>query len=731
MMGAMATSEETTPRRYSTFEGVFTPTVLTILGVILYLRTGWVVGNAGLLGAIVIILLGYTITGSTGLSISSVATNTRLAGGGAYAIISRSLGLEAGGAIGIPLYLAQTLVIALYVFGFRGGWSFVFPNHPALAVDLLTFGAIVAIASVSARFAFRVQYLILALIGASVVSVGITVFTDGPTVSPTLWGSYPGAPEDGFTGTDFWSVFAVFFPATTGIMAGVNLSGELADSRRSIPRGTLTAIGVSLLVYLGAAIWLARVATMDELASDYLIMIERSAWGPAVVGGLLGATFSSALASIVGAPRILQALGQERLLPRSAWFARRTAGGEPRNAFILTAVIALAAIALRDLNVLAPIITLFFLITYGTINVVVVVEQTLDLPTFRPTLRVPRIVPAIGALGCIFAMVIVNALFTIIAVTVILGIMVALLRRRLDTPFSDVRSDMFAALSQWAGRQAKSSRQSAERGWRPRVLAPVVDSGDLDPALTFLRDLTYPKGTVKLVGVKGGPRVKADELAGASEQLSRQQVATTWSVLDDPGGGTGMAAAVRAPGSGLSRSNIVFVRFPLDQPDLGHVGRVIEEAHERDLGVVMLATGPGGRLGGRGVVNLWIREQSPDWEVSTNLQHSHLAILLSYKLVRNWGGNLNLVTAVSDPAQAEAADAYLHGLVELARLPGPPGVHVLGAGFLDALSIAPRADLNVFALPPDVDFDLVRRVIGGADSPCAFVRDSGLESAFL
>ena len=202
----------------------------------------------------------------------------------------------------------------------------------------------------------------------------------------------PGAPEGGFAGTDFWGVFAVFFPATTGIMAGVNMSGELRDSRRSIPLGTLSAIGLTLLIYLGVAYWIGRSATPEELVNDYLIMLDRSAWGPGVVIGLLGATFSSGLASIVGAPRILQALGDAQLLPGSGWLARRTASGEPRNALIVTGAIALGAILLRDLNVLAPIITLFFLITYGTINVVVFLEMTLALPTFRPTLRFPRVV---------------------------------------------------------------------------------------------------------------------------------------------------------------------------------------------------------------------------------------------------------------------------------------------------------------------------------------------------
>jgi solute carrier family 12 sodium/potassium/chloride transporter 2 len=720
------------PRRYGTFEGVFVPTLLTILGVIMYLRVGWVVGNAGLLGAVGIIVLGYVITGSTGMSIASISTNTPIAGGGAYAIISRSLGLEAGGAIGVPLYLSQTLAIALYVFGFRGGWEFIFPEHPALVVDIGTFAMLMVIASVSARFAFRVQYVILAMVLLSLLVIVLAALQGSMTVTPELHGDYPGAPEDGFQGTDFWGVFAVFFPATTGIMAGVNMSGELRDSRRSIPLGTLSAIGLTLLVYLGVAYWLARSATAAELVEDYVIMLERSAWGPGVVAGLLGATFSSGLASIVGAPRILQALGEAQLLPRSGWFARRTAGGEPRNALLVTGGIALAAILLRDLNVLAPIITLFFLITYSTINIVVLVEETLDLPTFRPTLRFPRIVPLIGAIGCIVAMVVVNVVFTVVAVAVVVGFLVVLLRRQLDSPFSDVRSDMFAAIARWASQRAIAARQSAERGWRPRVLAPIEDTRQLRAAATFLRDVTFPKGSIKMVGVRhSSDQGLADGLATVSRQLRGDQISTTWSIVDEETFERGFIASMRATGDGLGRSNIVFLTFPSSDEEERHASQVLTEAGEQDLGVLMTSTVHAGRLGGRGVINLWIREQGPHWKVSTKLQHSHLAILMAYKLQANWGGDLNLVTAVEDPEQLQDAERYLHGLADLARLPGPPGVHVVNTGFVEALPIAPFADLSMFALPPKIDFAILRRIIETAHTPCAFVRDSGTESAFV
>ena len=320
---------EQTPQQqlFGTFGGVFTPTLLTILGVIMYLREGWVVGNAGLLGAWIIILISFAITGFTGFSLASITTNIRIGAGGAFNIISQSLGLEVGGSIGIPLYLAQALAVSMYIFGFRAGWQWIFPEHPALIIDLATFAVLFAIAFISAGLAFRIQYFILAVIILSLVSVVWAAF-QGSMQHPVQWlGDFPGSAETDFSGIGFWAVFAVFFPASTGIMAGANMSGELKNPRKSIPIGTLSAIGLSLIIYMALAYWLARSATTDELVSNYTVMIDKAAWGPVVLAGLLGATFSSALSSLVGAPRILQALGQHKVVPLSGWLTTKTDRG--------------------------------------------------------------------------------------------------------------------------------------------------------------------------------------------------------------------------------------------------------------------------------------------------------------------------------------------------------------------------------------------------------------------
>ena len=188
-------------------------------------------------------------------------------------------------------------------------------------------------------------------------------------------------------------MFAVFFPAVTGVLAGVNLSGTLKNPRSSIPIGTMSAILLSFAVYLALAYWSSLVATPAELQSNFTIMIDRAAFGWAIQVGILAATFSAALNSLVGAPRVLQAMAAHDVVPFSKLFAQETAAGEPRPAMYLTGAIGIGTIIFgylgSGLNGIAPLMTMFFLVTYAILNGVVLLEQSLGLTSFRPLFRVP------------------------------------------------------------------------------------------------------------------------------------------------------------------------------------------------------------------------------------------------------------------------------------------------------------------------------------------------------
>ena len=724
-------------QKFGTFGGVFTPTLLTILGVIMYLREGWVVGNAGLGGALLIILLSFAITGATGLSMATFVTNIRVGPGGAFSMIAQSLGLEAGGAIGAPLYVAQALAVVMYIFGFREGYLWAadawgIPALSPLAIDLLIFALIFGITMVSTGLAFKIQYVILAIIIVSLVSIGITAFTN-PLDNPIVWwGDFRGSPESGFSGVSFWAVFAVYFPAATGIMAGANLSGDLKDPRKSIPIGTLSAIALSLVVYLALAYWLMRVATVDELTQNYTIMIDRAFWGPAVLGGLLAATFSSALASFVGAPRILEALGSHSIAPASAWLARRTRKGEPRNATFVTAIIVLAAIMLRDLNAIAPLVAMIFLLTYATINLVVATEQSLRLISFRPLLRVPKAVPLLGLAGCLFAMFIINPTFSLIAVGVVVALYYLLMKRRLTAPGGDVRSGLFTALAEWGAKQVKLSQGTTERAWKPNLLLPVEDPQRLRGSFELVEQLAYPMGSIKLLGIAPASRIDdlQKRLLDAQQAFTDAGVFTSSSVMETDRFPDDVRVGMQALAGSFFRPNLLFLELPKGKETHESLQRVIREAERQRMGVALFVQHETSGLGRRKRINLWIPDQGPDWTLEMEFKDLDLAILLAYRMLDSWvDAKLTVIAAVEKEADKDKATTFLARLTDLARLPADTAAHVADGNFGRYASSAPEADLNVFPLPADLDADFLWSLRDATGSSCLFTQDSGDESA--
>ena len=486
--------------RYGTFNGVFVPTIISILGVIMYLRQGWVVGNAGLFGAWFIIVISVAIALLTAISLSSIATNTRLRAGGAYAIISRSLGLEAGACIGVALYLAQSFAITMYLFGFREGWLAVFPSHNPVLIDFCSFLLTFGIALWSTNLANRVQYVVLIITAVSLVCIAMGPWRAHP--SAIQWYGDFASAGGGYNG--FWTTFAVFFPAVTGIMAGANMSGELEEPRKSIPLGTIFAVVISACIYIWLAWVMAQMGTPEELRSKYDILVEKSMWSPVVQLAILCATSSSALVTMVGAPRILQALANDGLLPRASWVQEKNARGEPRNATILTGALVFLALGFRDLNLLAPVITICFLTTYASINLVVLIEQGIGLISFRPRLQVPLWIPGLGALGSFFAMLVINPSLSILALAVLLLSYALMTKRGLDAQ-GDVRGNIFLALAQWVAREASDLPRSEARAWIPHPMFMIFEDGDHVQSMELAIDLAYPRGFIKILEISAEP----------------------------------------------------------------------------------------------------------------------------------------------------------------------------------------------------------------------------------
>ena len=720
--------ESTVQQKYGTFGGVFVPTLLTILGVILFVRHGWVIGNAGLLGGLGIVTISFVIVTFTALSMSCITTNIRIKAGGAYSIISQSLGLEVGGSVGIPLYLAQTFAITMYIFGFREGWLYIFPDHPALAVDVTVFAVLFLVAFLSAKLAFRIQYIILAVIIGALLSVAASVFFGAMQHDPQWLGEFPGSQSGQSDGVSFWVVFAVFFPAATGIMAGANMSGELKNPKKSIPLGTISAILICYVVYVLSGYWLSRVATPEEMVTNYNVMIDYAFSPPAVLAGLLGATFSSALASIVGAPRILQALGDHRIFPGGEMFSKLAGNGEPRNAILLTGGIVIATLMVRDLNTIAPLITMFFLITYMMINLVVLIEQRMDMVSFRPTFPVPRFVPFIGTLGCLFTMFIINPTFGLIAITFVFAAYIYLSNRKLKVPYGDMRSGLFMSLAEWAAKRVSLLPEDNERAWKANLLVPVQSSRELRGSFSLIRNLVYPKGSIKLIGIADKSETDriSDDLFTLASSFSRENVYTRWSVIDSSNYKEAMLNSLQTLQGTFFKPNILFLRITNDRSKDDVIQSIIEEISNYDMGLQLYFEDPVAQLGRQGSVNVWIREQGPEWNLDMDLGNIDLAMLSAFKLKKNWNADMRVITVVEE-SQVEEAYVYLENLLDTSRLKDVIP-HVELGTFKEALQTAPQADVDFFGLPPKPVIDELRTYVELTRSACVFVADSGNES---
>jgi len=452
-------SPATSAGRFGTFAGVFAPTVLTILGLILFLRMGWVVGQAGLFGALIIIAISNCISVITGLSLSSIATNMHVRTGGTYYMIARTLGLEIGGAIGIPLYMSQAISVAFYIIGFTEAFISIFPGLDPRLVSTFLALAFGLMAYMGADFALKIQFAILAILGVSLVSF----FAGGwdASVAPRFYTPVTST-------VSFWKVFAIFFPAVTGIMVGVSMSGDLKDPARSIPRGTLGAILLTWLIYLITAGWLATHATTAELVSDTMIMQKIARWPVLITAGIWASTLSSALGSILAAPRTLQAISLDRAVPRGLG-AQLGSATEPRLAVLITTVIALTVIQMGNLDFVAPIITMFFLNTYGMINLMAGIEKLVNNPSFRPQFKVPWIISLAGAAGCYGAMFLINMWATVIAVLISYGVFLLLQRRSLQQDWGDVRSGIWFTVARF-GLIRLDREPWHVKNWRPNIV---------------------------------------------------------------------------------------------------------------------------------------------------------------------------------------------------------------------------------------------------------------------
>ncbi|WP_372754823.1 amino acid permease [Mariniflexile sp.] len=721
-------------KKFGTMAGVFTPTFLTILGVIMYIRHPWVVGNAGIFGALSIIVIAVSITLTTALSLSSITTNIRIGSGGAFSLISQSLGLEIGGAIGIPFFFSQAIAVAMYVFGFREGLQTLLPEFAPIILDILIFSLVLTIAFISTSFAFKIQYIIMAVIILSIASILGGLFIHELNYDFVWVGDYKGSIENNFEGTSFWVVFAVFFPAVTGVMAGANMSGDLKNPRKNIPIGTISAVLITTIVYMGLVFVAALLATPTELLENYNVFIDKAYYAPIVLAGLLGATLSSALGSFVGAPRILLALGEKQILPKSPFLAKTNKKGEPINAMIITAVIVLLGLSLRNLNTIAPLITMFFMITYAMVNVVALIEQSLALPSFRPTLKIPIIVPLIGAFGSITVMFIINAAVALASIILIIIFYFYLVKKKLKSEAGDSRSGLFTALAEWSTKKTTELSPTREvRSWRPDLLIPVTAPKDIRVAFKLIESVVAPKGSVKFLAVQSFDKDIEDKLnvflPEVSKRLKSKNIATNYTYISGNDLSESLKISMQSLNAAFFKPNTLFLTVGSNEQFHDSYQKLIEVAKLNKYSVLLYVPFENVGLSLERDITLWLKEFPANWKQSYDLGNNDISILTSLLLQKNWKGKIHVKVGFDDNGMQTNDDISL--LKDLVRFPEDSIIDAYDVKQELDLLKSSTSDLNILPISNDVNIKKMMELVHFTRTSAVFCLDSLNENALV
>ena len=663
--------------------GVFTPCTLTILGVIMFLRFGYVVGQAGIICAILIIAISKLITLLTTLSLSAIATNTEVKGGGAYFLISRSLGVEFGGAIGFVFFLAQAISVAMYVIGFAEAYVASIPgDHSKVVIATICNLFVFICVYIGAGWTIKLQYFILATLMASLVSFYAGCLTDFDPVflQANLYSNLTG---EAFY-TMFFTMFALFFPAVTGIMAGANMSGDLKNPGRAIPAGTLWSIAFTGLIYLSLAVLMGGTRSaeaLSQLDGETLVIADISRWPILITAGVFAATLSSALGSMMGAPRILQAFAKDNVFPLLRPFAVGTKkNNEPRRAIILTFLISqLAIIMVSDLNKIAPLITMFFMITYGLLNLATFYEASTKNPSYRPRFRYSHWATSLaGFLGCLGVMFLVDWLWATVSITGMGVLYFYISQKQVETRWGDLKNGLLFERTRKNLLKLEKELHHP-KNWRPIILALSGASWERPHLAVYGHWFTAGRGLLTLgYVIQGEVENRLERLVNQERILEtfieEQKLEGFPAVVVAPTIAAGMESLVQTHGLGALRPNTVIVGWPSSSKKSAKFAQNIRSITSLERSIISMRFAPGAlesdsRFVPQGTIDVWWRGN----------QNGELMLLLAHLLAQNapWRTRpIRLMRTIENQAGRDEVLKHLESLIESSRIRATPHVVV-------------------------------------------------------
>ncbi|KAM4878899.1 solute carrier family 12 member 2 [Sylvia borin] len=638
--------------KFGWIKGVLVRCMLNIWGVMLFIRLSWIVGQAGIGLSVLVIGMATVVTTITGLSTSAIATNGFVRGGGAYYLISRSLGPEFGGAIGLIFAFANAVAVAMYVVGFAETVVELLKENGTLMIDemndiriigAITVVILLGISIAGMEWEAKAQIVLLVILILAIGDFVIGTFIPLDSKKPKGFFGYNAEIFMENFGPDFrqeetfFSVFAIFFPAATGILAGANISGDLADPQSAIPKGTLLAILITTLVYVGIAVSVGSCVVRDAtgnvndtivtgltnctaaacklnydfsscqsqagchygLMNNFQVMSMVSGFAPLISAGIFSATLSSALASLVSAPKIFQALCKDSIYPGFQMFAKGYGkNNEPLRGYILTFLIALGFILIAELNVIAPIISNFFLASYALINFSVFHASLAKSPGWRPAFKYYNMwISLVGAILCCIVMFVINWWAALLTYVIVLGLYIYVTYKKPDVNWGS-STQALTYLNALQHSIRLSGVEDHVKNFRPQCLI-MTGAPNARPALLHLvHAFTKNVGLMICGHVHMGPRRQAmkelsTDLAKYQRWLIKNKMKAFYAPVHAEDLRDGGQYLMQAAGLGRMRPNTLVVGFKKNwrQSDMRDVETYINLFHDAfdvQYGVVVI-----------------------------------------------------------------------------------------------------------------------------------------------
>lgn len=658
---------------------VFFTAISTILGAILFLRFGFAVGTLGFWGVILIILIGHLVSLPTALAISEIATNQQLESGGEYYIISRSFGLNIGATIGIALYLSQAISVAFYIIAFTEAFEPFF-NWVKETYDIILPRQVISIPSLlllaiiilrkGANIGVKALYVVV-----TILFIALTCFFLGKT-------EYSQAAEfslfkESFTNPgDFFIVFAIVFPSFTGMTAGVGLSGDLKNPKESIPLGTTLATITGMIVYMFITWKLTISASPEDLLNKQLVMSDIAIFGPIIVPlGLAAATISSALGSIMVAPRTLQALSVDRAFPSTKINLSLKKGKgeakEPFNASVITFIIALVFVVLGDVNVVAKIITMFFMVTYGSLCLISFLNHFGAAPSYRPCFKSKWYFSFIGFIMSVWLMFMINPLYAISAVILMTLLYAGISRyhkgrRGLEVIFQGVIFQVNRFLHVFL---QKTKKRISRTAWRPSVVCVSKDSFERPKVRQIMSWIAFKYGFGTYIHLIEGyysrtSHLESEDILNRLVKESKQEHSHVYlDVLISPSYRSAIAQIIQLPSiSGMKNNMIVFEYDKENTVDLEHIVDNFSLVKAGDYDICIFGSSIR-EIKYDGGIHIWLK--------STDFENANFMILLAYIIIGHpdWKKSEIKIFEITEKEKMAETKKKLYELVTIGRLP--------------------------------------------------------------